>query len=71
MRNRWVKINNENVIVEVAYLNDPTPDLLNRVNPGNWIRVGDADVPNPQYDLADVGNIYDAETDSCIEPPLA
>lgn len=66
MRNRWIKIDSENNILALAYLNDPSPELLNKVNPGNWIQVGDADVSDPKYDMAQIGGIYDAERDVCL-----
>ena len=68
MRNRWIKLDGENNILAVAYLNDAVPDLLNKVNPGSWILAGNADAPNEKYDLAQEGGFYDAENDVCRPP---
>jgi hypothetical protein len=68
MRNRWIKLDGENNILAIAYLNETTPDLLNKVDPGDWVRAGDADVQDSKYDLAQEGGLYDAVNDICRPP---
>ena len=67
MKKRWIRLE-DNTITQVSYLNEDTPDFLNRVNPGLWISVGDADIPNEKYDLAQEGGFYDSESDICRPP---
>ena len=47
---------------------EDTPDFLNKINPRVWINVGDADVPDDKYILAQEGGIYDSENDICRPP---
>ena len=67
MNKRWIRLEDNN-ITHIAYLNEDTPDLLNKVNHGNWINVGDFDFPNPNYDLVQEGGSYDEENDICRPP---
>lgn len=67
MHKRWIKVNEQNVIEAVAYLDDETPQLLNGVNPGNWITAGHEGDSNVNFRFAEVGFIYDEALGACHE----
>ena len=64
---RWIRVEDD-TIVQIAYLDKETPELLNKVKPGVWVNVGDFEVPNSNYDNAQEGGVYDSENDICRPP---
>ena len=67
MHKRWIKVNENSIIEAVAYLDQETPELLNKVNPGNWIVAGHEGDSDAKFRFAEVGFIYDEALGACYE----
>lgn len=67
MPKQWIKVNEDNVIEQVAYLDDAEPTFLNKVDPGNWIEAGSTEVDAPRFRRASIGFLYDAELNACVD----
>lgn len=65
MAKRWIQVDSENLITQVAFLDSAEPTLLEQVHPGDWVEAGNSDDDDARYKHAHIGYFYDANLGGC------
>ena len=68
MSKRWVRISEEGVIHQVAYLNEDSPTFLESLFPGEWLEAGNNSTFDPKFLNASEGAAYDKDLEACYYP---